>query len=113
MSTLREEIEVDIAAWYANHELCPTCLINLRALPSQANIVPHYYGLCLDEKYNEVEAEEERQKEALRKFYERERKPLTIPFNRARLWQVGIACFVGAVLIYWHFLAPLMWKIFR
>lgn len=39
------------------------------------------------------------QLEAIRKFNERERKPLTVPFNRARLWQVGLLIFIVATVL--------------
>ena len=34
-------------------------------------------------------------------------------YNRARLWQVGLLAFIGSIVIAWHFLFPLAWRIFR
>jgi hypothetical protein len=59
------------------HE-CRFCGVNLAKLPAEANIFPHRIGLCIPSRH-EIEAtiqaleiEDEREQEALRRFYERE-----------------------------------------
>ena len=37
----------DITQWYMRHNgLCPNCGVNMRELPAEANLTPHWAGEC-------------------------------------------------------------------
>lgn len=62
------------------HNYCKFCAEDLSKLPLTANLTPHRIGLCTP-THNEVEAaiheleiEDEREKEAIRAYWERERE---------------------------------------
>lgn len=94
------------------HNYCKFCAEDLSKLPLTANLTPHRIGLCTP-THNEVEAaireleiEDEREKEAIRKFWERERE-------RARMtrlhwnWLTGILAFLCIAAA--GYLAVILW----
>lgn len=37
---------LDINVWYRQHANCPTCGVELRKLPPESNLIPHWEGRC-------------------------------------------------------------------
>jgi len=82
---------------------CRFCHTNLETLAPEASIFQHEVGLCAP-SHREVEAaiaqleiEDEREKEAIRKFWDRERPKPAV--SQRALQAVLIACGVTALLL--------------
>lgn len=78
---------------------CKFCAEDLSKLPPEANLTPHRIGLCtptrneIEAALRELEVEDEREKEAIRRFWKRERDRSRAV--RARWnWLTGIAAFL-------------------
>jgi hypothetical protein len=84
---------------------CKFCHERLDKLPPEANLFPHRIGLCTPSRreveltIESLEIEDEREKEALRKFWERERQKTVLGKTGLRL--AIVACAVAAGLLGW------------
>ena len=94
------------------HNYCKFCAEDLSKLPLTANLTPHRIGLCTP-THNEVEAaiheleiEDEREKEAIRRFWERERERARTTRLRWN-WLTGILAFLCIAAA--GYLAVILW----
>ena len=107
----RERLE-DAVSKLLKHNYCKFCAEDLSTLPLHANLMPHRIGLCTP-THNEVEAalrgleiDDEREKEAIRKFWERERersRAIRLRWN----WLTGILAFLCIAAA--GYLAVILW----